>query len=340
MSRNDRVSIELTDLSLESVSKVFNFLEELLKVYHLDLDVFESRIKKFNLLEQYFICEYGAKFYSEQKLRSWIKDSTKYRIVDDEVVRLIHENTKDFILGIEGMRKSLRRLVANYKLENKTFKDLPTAFEEEIKDYRLPLYFVPQTLENHKQRGGVLAINKTVFRKEVNDIFIEIFTEEEIEWLFINSFDFKYNPYPVCLLYLEIQENLAKFNDRIYQLYLSYIRFYEAEKKKYETHHADHVKQIKKRVLKKSILNDKGLLVDTNQVIEITDIRKKFHPIPEEDFKLPDFTKNDFTKVLFNNFPHIREEYYKRRLKNSDYPLDTFLKSIENKIRPNNQVNK
>ena len=334
MNRNDRTSIKLTDLSLESASKVFKFLEEFLITDNLDLDIFDNKIKKFNILEQYFICEYGVEYYSEQKLRLWVKDSTKHKGIDDGVLRLIRENGQNFILGIEGMRNSVRRLAADYKRKNISFKHLPITFEEEAINHRLPLYFIPQTLENYEKRGNILAINKATFKKEVYDIFINIFSENDIEWFFINSFDFKNNPYSVCLLYIEIQENIADFNNRIYQLYDSYTRFYEAEKKKYEDYYADYVKQLKKGAIKKVCTTDKGLsLVDKNETIKISDIGKKFYIEPKELLELPDITKTDFTKILFNNFPHIREKYYKIKLKNSDYLLETFLKSIENSIR-------
>jgi hypothetical protein len=332
MNRNDRTSIKLTDLPLESVSKVFKFLEEFLKTDCLDLDVFENKIKKFNILEQYFICEYGEEYYSEQRLRLWIKDFTKHQGIDDDVLGLIRENGQNFILGIKGMKNSLRRLVADYKRKNIIFKDLAETFEEEINNYRLPLYFVPQTQENYEKRGKILAINKITFKKEVHAIFSDVFTEQEIKWFFINSFDFNTNPYPVNLLYMEVQENLDDFYNRIHQLYTSYLRFYEAEKKRYQDYYTDYTKQLEKGEIKKIAVNDKGLLIDTGETTKITDPHKNYNK-PKKPFELPDFTKTDIAKILFNNFSHIREDYYQKKLKNSDYQLDTFLKSIENKIR-------
>ncbi|KLT69607.1 hypothetical protein [Flavobacterium sp. ABG] len=333
MNRNDRTSIQLTDLSLESVSNVFKFLEEFLKIDNLDLDVFENKIRKFNILEQYFICEYGAEYFSEQKL----KHLSKHEWIDDEVFGLIRENSRNFILGIEGMRRSLRRLAAVYKRKNIFFKDLPLLFEEDAIDHRLPLYFIPQTLENYEKRSNVLAINKTTFKKEVYDIFIDIFSKNDIEWFFINSFDFKNNPYPVCFLYIEVHD-MSDFNNRIHQLYISYTQYYESEKKKYEDYYADYIKQLEKGEVKKVSTTDKGLLLIDIDKIKITDIRKKFYSKPKESLSLPNVSKTDFTKIMFNNFIHIREKYYRKKMENSDYQLKIFLKSIENSIRPTNNL--
>ena len=74
MSRNDRITLELTDLPLESVCNVFNFLENIVKDYLLDIDIFEKEIQKFTLLEQYFICEYGSFYYSKPKINSFLSD--------------------------------------------------------------------------------------------------------------------------------------------------------------------------------------------------------------------------------------------------------------------------
>ncbi|WP_288443697.1 hypothetical protein [uncultured Chryseobacterium sp.] len=341
MKRNDLITLELTDLPLESLPKIFTFLENTLEEF-LDLDVFEVKIKKFTILEQYFICKYGVEYYSKPKLTSWLNKQKEDHGMEDETVRRIQENSIEFLSSVEGMKNSLERIAKNHKRKYKNFKDLQFPYEEEIIDYRIPLYFVPQTIEDFESRHKTFSQNKKRFKAEVFEIFRDIFSDHDLEWFFNNSFDFQFNPYPISLLYIEVQD-VGDFKSRVYTLYQSYIEFYKSEKVKYEKYFANYcedlAKGIKNSEIKEKRADSRGLLIETGRTVEMSEERKKFYPKPEKlkelkkSFVLSEVGKIDFIKVLYNSFPFIREEYVEKKIKNDDYTLDKFLSTFSTSIR-------
>lgn len=342
MKRNDLITLELTDLSLESLPKIFTFLENTLEEF-LDLDVFEEKIKRFTVLEQYFICKYGVEYYSKPKLTSWLNKQKDDWGMEDETVRRIQENSEEFLSSVEGMKNSLERIAKNHKRKYKNFKNLQFPFDEEIIDYRVPLYFAPQTVEDFESRHKTLSKNKTRFKEEVFEIFRDIFSDHDIERFFNNSFDFQFNPYLVSLLYIEVH-NVGNFKSKAYTLYDSYNKFYKSEKAKYEKYFANYcedlAKGLKNGVIKEKRTDSKGLLIETGRTIEVNENRKKFYPTLEKleelknSFILTEVGKIDFTKVLYNAFPFIREEYVEKKIKNTDYTLDSFISTFSKSLRP------
>ena len=228
MKRNDLITLELTDLPLESLPKIFTFLENTLEEF-LDFDVFDLKIKRFTVLEQYFICKYGVEYYSKPKLTSWLNKQKEDHGMEDETVRRIQESSIEFLSSVEGMKNSLERIVKNHKRKYKNFKDMQFPYEEEIIDYRIPLYFIPQTIEDFESRHKTLSKNKTKFKAEVFEIFRDIFSDYDIERFFNNSFDFQFNPYLVSLLYIEVQD-VGDFKSKAYTLYDSDNKFINLKK--------------------------------------------------------------------------------------------------------------
>lgn len=344
MSRNDRITLELTELPLESVTKVFSFLENIVKDYLLDIDTFETEIQKYSLLEQYFICEYGSFYYSKQKINSLLK-SQHFNGYDDFQKRLIEENADNFIKGIEGMRESLKKLAKNHKRKYgdfSTFK-LPDGFIEKPIDFRLPLYFTVETALDFEKRLGNRLKTKSDFKQEIYTILREILQDEDIELFFNNTFAYSTNPYPIILLYLTINKK-TEFKKKMLQLYTSYSNYYLRGKSQYENYyieyHSDLAEQIKNKKIKKIVLNSEGLLVDTGEFIELTEQRSRFYPKikNKEDkqkfikelklFRLPEITKEDFAKILFNSFVHIREEYIEKIIENPEFSIEQYLKKV------------
>ena len=347
MKRNDLITLELTDISLESLPKIFTFLENTLEEF-LDLDVFEVKIKRFTILEQYFICKYGIEYYSKRKLNSWLNKQKEYHGMEDDTLRRIQENAEEFLLSVEGMKNSLERIAKNHKRKYKNFKNLQFPYEEEIINYRIPLYFVPQTIEDFESRYKIFSKNKTRFKAEVFEIFGDIFSDHDLEWFFNNSFDFQFNPYPISLLYIEVQD-VGDFKNRVYTLYQRYIEFYKSEKVKSEKYFANYCEDLAKGInngeIKEKRIDSKGLLIETGKTIEVNENRKKFYPTPEKleelknSFTLTEVGKIDFTKVLYNSFPFVREEYIEKKVKKLDYTLDQFINTFSASIRRPTQSN-
>lgn len=349
-SRNDRKGLELTDLPLESVIKVFQFLDSSIKDDLLDIDVIEKKIQKYALLEQYFICEYGTFYYSKQKVNALLKGDY-FKIYDEEQIQRIKENAENFILGIEGMRESLKKLAKNHKRKYgdfTTFK-LPEDFIEEPIDFRIPFYFVPQTVEDFEKRFGHRSDTKSSFKEEVHIILKDFLQEEDIELFFDNTFYYPMNPYPIRLLYLTINKR-TEFGKRMHQLYTSYSEYYKRGKSEYENyyiqHQSDLANQIKDKEIKRTILDSRGLLINTGKSIELTEVRSRFYPkIKDNDdkkqfikeiksFRLPEITKEHFTKTLYNSFVHIREGYIEKIIENPKLSLEEYLKTTStNKLR-------
>src|SRR5690606_37280105 len=132
MSRDSRIALHLSDLPLESVGKIFTFVEDSLKSGLFDITAFETGIKKINILEQYFTCEYMTIYYSSHKLNLWLKTQKEEWGMDDETARNIQVNWEEFVPALEGMRNSLKRLAQNHKRIHKNFKGLLFSFEEEV----------------------------------------------------------------------------------------------------------------------------------------------------------------------------------------------------------------
>lgn len=344
MSRNDRTVLELTELSLESVAKVFNFLENVLKDYLLEIDTFETELQKYSLLEQYFICEYGSIYYSKQKINSLLK-SRSFNGYEDFQIRFIEENADNFIKGVEGMRESLKKLAKNHKRKYgdfTTFK-LSDGFIEEPVDFRLPLYFAVEDVRDFEKRLGNKLKTKSDFKQEVYTILGDILQEEDIQLFFNNSFAYSTNPYPIMLLYLTINKK-TEFKKKMLQLYTSYSNYYLRGKSQYENYyieyHSDLAEQIKNKKIKKTVLNSEGLLFDTGEFIELTELRSHFYPKikNKEDkqrfikelklFRLPEITKEDFAKILYNSFVHIREGYVEDTIENPELSLEQYLKKV------------
>ncbi|SUX46623.1 hypothetical protein [Chryseobacterium indoltheticum] len=349
MSRNNRITLELTELSLESVTKVFNFLENVLKDYLLDLDMFEEKIQKYSLLEQYFICEYGSIYYSKQKINSLLK-SRSFTGYEDFQIQSIKENADNFINGVEGMRESLKKLAKNHKRKYGdfvTFK-LPDGFIEKPINFRLPLYFAAQTAEDFEKRFGTRSKTKSDFKQEVYSILEDFLQKEDIELLFNNSFAYSTNPYQIVLLYLTIT-NKTEFKKKMLRLYTSYSEYYQRGKSEYENYYKKYYSelahQIKDKKIKKTVLDSRGLLVDTGEFIELTETRSKFYPKldtvadkqkfinSKELFHLPEITKEHFGKILYNSFVHIREGYVEKAIENPGLTLEQHLKKASTELR-------
>ena len=73
-----RIEPEVKDLSPESVTKVFSFINTLLKKHRLDTKFFKEVLNNYNAGEQYIICKY-CNWYFRNKgnqiyLYRWLED--------------------------------------------------------------------------------------------------------------------------------------------------------------------------------------------------------------------------------------------------------------------------
>lgn len=353
MSRNDRTKLYLEDLPLESVSKIFNFLENVVKNHLLNIDVFEKEIQKYTLLEQYFICHYGSIYYSKQRINSFLK-SRHFNSYENEHKRLVEQNADNFIKGIEGMQKSLLKLAKNHKRKYGDFEkfNLKEGFIEERINFRLPLFFAPESAEEFEKKFvptlADKSTSKSEFKKEVYKILKDILQPEDIELFYHNAFGYSTNPYPIMLLYIEIK-NKGIFKGRMLELWTSYSDYYKYQKSKFEEHYKKYYSELGKQILNKGIkrivTDSRGLLVNTGEIINLSEHRGKFYPkiTYEEElkkfiaekrlFNLPEITKEDLAKTLFNSFAHIREDYFEKLIENPKFSLEEHIKMVSTSLK-------
>ncbi|WP_207784981.1 hypothetical protein, partial [Flavobacterium sp. HTF] len=77
MTKYNRIKLEITDLSPESASKVFQFLHILLEEHSLNLNYFKNNLSNYSIGEQYFILKYAKLYFSNDSnsyLNNWLKN--------------------------------------------------------------------------------------------------------------------------------------------------------------------------------------------------------------------------------------------------------------------------
>lgn len=332
MKRNDRISINFSDLPIESTLKVTKFINEFLINDWLDPDVFDKKIKKYSMLEQYFICEYGKEYYSKLRLKQWLRLPENSERFEEKMINILLQNADNFILSIEGMKSSLWRILAQQKRTLQSLKKLHIPFEEGVIEFRLPLYFPPLLTNDSKIHNKSYTVDIDSFGEYFQNLFKDIFSDEDIHYLLYNSFIFQNNLYPVRLLYIEV-EKITTFKDKMHQLYTAYSKLYETNKKRYENYYTQYLKDLLNGKITKKVTDTHGIIIDTKELIVLSDAQKGYYSKLKKSIKLPEVNKYDFAKVLYNSFPHIREDYIKKLIKNPSYQLDTFFELTGKSIR-------
>lgn len=333
MSRNDRVSIKFTDLPIESTFKVTKFLNDFLIEDWLGLDVFEEKINKYTLLEQYFIYLYSQDYYSKHRLKKWLNQTGNDRF-DPELIGILYTNSENFVLNIEGKIKSLRRILADSKRKGKVYEKINVSFREKPLEFRFPLYFPPllgdKSFSNKNYTDDVKH-----FKQYLRDLFQNMFSDEDVEHFIINSFKFKNNLYPIQLLYIEV-DNITDFKNRMIELYNFYKDFYDAKRKRYRDYYDQSIENILNGKQRKKIIDVNGTVIETEDFVldkDSSESRRKYYNGLKKKLELPEITKYDFTKILYNSFPHIREDYIKKMIDNPDYKLEDYIIKTARSIR-------
>lgn len=329
MPKYERIKTHLTDLSPLSVSKVFEFLDQLYK-NNLERGYFIDNIKKYTIQEQYFICYYAKIYFGELNSSFLSIELDKiFRTSDGErnsEIRKIKHNAVDLLVFVDNTQfKTLQRRAKLIKkratgIEKHFFKPKISNLR-----FRLPLYSVPTKItykenpefvssfysEKDKEYALLTGVEMSVtassdFFENFKDYFFIAFENEfdyeQIGMLFVNSFSFKGNNEIVEFLDLEF-DNSTVIHHIFFKIY-----------KKYNEVQSE---------LTNHIVNQK----------ESTKNFKKARKKLLSKVRIYSATKKDFMKAMYNAFPQVRESYSSFKKKNPKTTLDQYLTTKSRNIK-------
>lgn len=311
MNKYNRINLELTDLSPESVSKVFLFLHNCLE-NDLSLEYYKNNISDYSISEQYFILHYAKQYFSgsyNSYINSWMKKQVE-EIGEEEALLDRFENigkkAQNLLAFLNQTENTIERRAKKFKKSGAfiTKDDSPV-------EYRVPLYF-------KKNKNAIKCLSSPVidmenFKNKAKEIITTIMDTDQFEEFFDNSFSFRRNLKPVKLLYFE----MGKAQDVYYQFYELYM-YYRKERNHQNKIVSEHYDEL----ITKSIERKESL----------SEIKKNFTRIPEIP-SLDKATRFDFMKVMYNTFPQIRESASKYLLKHPKSNLDSYLKTKSRNIK-------
>lgn len=221
MTKYNRIKLEITDLSPESASKVFQFIHSCLNENDLNINFFKTNINNYSINEQYFIFDYSKKYFSSSQrsyLNRWIKNLENQfgrREQSLNYVSNVIKGSEEILNYIQVKEKTVERQCKAFKK-----KDLYINIKSNAIKYRIPLYFKIKDQEKRKvlEELSEIEINKNIFKERTKELLSEIIQVEEFEAFFNNSFEYYGNQYPIEELNLEF-ENSGLLYSKIHELY-------------------------------------------------------------------------------------------------------------------------
>lgn len=299
MPKNNRIKLEITDLSPESASKVFQFLHILLEEEQLDENYFKEELLKFTLEQQYFIFVYAKSYFnsSEGGYLDRLLKSQERIYVDKETSQTFLEYTslitknasKIFNIASSNQLKVIVKKLKGSIKNNTAKDDFITQLATKPYKYRIPLYIKLEKINNEdfeteKSQYRVSSIFND-FKKEVFNILKPILNPDQIQQFFYNSFAFHNNDYPIELLHFEIA-NKEIFNSCVRNLNNTY---------------------------KNNVLNHVEKFTE--------DYNRKYN----KDDKFKSVGRLEFMRVMYNTFPQIRDSYNLYHQKDPSQSIDDYL---------------
>jgi hypothetical protein len=319
MTKYNRIKLEITDLSPESASKVFQFIHSCLNENDLNIKFFKTNINNYSIDEQHFIFDYSKKYFSSSQrsyLNRWIENLENQfgrREQSLNYVSNIIKGSEEILNYIQVKEKTVER---QFKVLKK--KDLYINIKSNAIKYRIPLYFKVKDQEKRKvlEELSEIEINKNIFKERAKELLSEIIRDEEFEVFFNNSFDYCGNEYPIEELNLEF-ENSGILYSKIHKLY----NYYNEVRNKQNEVVNDYLKKEKDKRLNPKDPTKKP-----------SEIRAKFY----QSQKIPNIHRAgrfEFMQIMYNAFPQIRESYYFCLQKKPSSNLQVYLKTKSRNIK-------
>jgi len=286
-----RIKPEVENLSPASEIKVFSFINTLLEQHRLDTKFFKEELNNFNAGEQYIICKYCNLYFRNKGnqiyLCRWLEDQFEayddigepeaYDILDEEVTRnqLKLLNILPFYQNIA--LKRFRDLI-RFNIPINKYLDF---HKDDVIDCRIPLVY-----------------GKTEFKKQFFNIWRELYTEQQVEDFYRNSFRFTNNDPNPSLLYLDIDKR--GWVDQ--QMFLT-IDLYR--------------NTINRQTQKKA--NDYN-----NALKAMSKLKKVYY----KEYDYESIIRDSFVKIMFNAFPEVRDKYKIKLLKVPNYSKTLYFENI------------
>ena len=302
-AKRDRIIPRLEHLAPSDVIKIFTFLRELIEDMNLDWDFFESRKRLFNAKEQYFV-DYYTKVYlnsSDPKnyLDKWITNQGKYADTSE-----LYLSFSEYLNLIESNSAKIRKKLFGNELEEPTIVLNNNELILIPINYKINLLIPPKTTTIDKDWGGEVVyfvpIKIRNFEAFVCKALELILTENESKLFFNNSFSF-YSNYNISPTFLDFcVTDKSKLDNAVFEIY-----------KEYSNNLVDYMRD------------------QDEKLDKVTPKQWKF----SQKIKHQTALKIDFMKVMFNAFPHIREEYLNKKNKDSSLTLENYLANRSTNIR-------
>lgn len=248
MPKYERIKTYLADLPPLSVSRVFEFLDQLYK-NNLEKDYFIRHFKQYTTLEQYFICYYAKIYFSES-------ENSFLSIELERIFKVYGDESSSEIRNLKFSAVSLLKYIDDTQFKTlqrrtKLIKKRAIGFEKYFSKpkisnlkFRLPLYSFPTKItyeENpefvgsfysEEEREYALLTGKEMsviapseYFEDFKDFFFDIlkkeFDDEQIGMLFYNSFSFADNITDIELLDLEF-DNSTVIHHTFFKIYKKY----------------------------------------------------------------------------------------------------------------------
>lgn len=314
-NKYSRIKLELTDLSPDSVAKVFLFLRCCLK-NDLSIDYYKKNVLKHSIQEQYFISYYAKQYFSSSYnsyLNRWIEEQIKEVGREETLIdrfEIMGKRAESLLAYLNQTENTLIRQAK--KVKNKRVKAI---IKQEVYDYRIPLYFKPKSEDNNKIYSDLPPFNKENFYNSLFGIMSIIMDKNQFQSFFHNSFAYLTNPYPIELLNIEIG-NSKEVYTQFHKLYELYKEQRSHQNKVIGEYYKDKIQEIKKN--KNRFPNDS--------------IRKKFIRIPSIP-SINKVTRTDIMKIMYNTFPQIRESASEYLIEHPKSNLASYLKTKSRNIK-------
>ena len=283
MEKYKRVNPKTTDLNLKDVSKIYLFLRILFEDKHLNIQFFESNLYKFTLYQQHFIIKYGKQYFDLSNKDSFI--SKRIKSLKESIETQEEEDSfKQYEMDI----------ITSNKMLHKKFDVLQNRIDNRIKYYlkhNMRNLLTAPTIESKKKKKIPVYLKTKEFKRSVSNALKDLYSKDQIDDFYNNSFHHTPQTFPPKLLYLEIENSTALYN-AMYTLFSK--RF----------------KYISENL---TALNSKY----NRKISRMPKKRQQFY----SELKTDKVTRYDFMSVMHNAFPKIRDSYSKAKQKNSSLTL-------------------
>jgi hypothetical protein len=317
VSKYNRIKLELIDISPQSVSKVFLFLQNCFD-NNLSPEYYKTNIINYSIYEQYFIVYYAKQYFSDSR-ESHLNKSLKK--IANEYGDIYNNNPiEDYFYQLQNNAKTLLAILnqAENTISRQAKKSKKGYFIVEnhsVYNYRIPFYLKHKIETDNIILKSRQKIDIEIFKRKVEEIISPIMDSKQFEEFFNNSFDFHGNLNSPQLLNIEMG-NVKEVYCQFYKLY-SYFKIERNDQTKIINDHYN--KLIEDKTKKKDSLPKNS-------------IRIKFIKIPEQ-FSLKKVTRIDVMKIMYNTFPQIRDSYFQHQNKNPNSTLDLYINTISRNIK-------